>query len=278
MALKIVALIDDKAERNDLKTEHGSSFFIEYGEIRLLFDTGQSGAVVENAEKLGIDLGGVRHIVLSHGHYGHTGGLSAVMEVAKEAHIHLHPEVLDCKYRCISGRSGKYIGMPGEAVELLKNIDESRIHYNRKSVMLAEGLGLTGQIKRTAYFEDEDMNLFKDAECRLRDPVDDDQAIFFECIAGVVVVLGCAHSGVINTLKYVQKLCPRKKIFAVIGGMHLDIASEHRLSRTVISLVDSGIQIIAPSHCTGESACGMIKSTMPKQYRAMGTGSVFEFS
>ena len=109
------------------------------------------------------------------------------------------------------------------------------------------------------------------------DPLQDDQSVFFDTAAGVVVLLGCAHSGVINTLLYIRQLTDNRPICAVIGGMHLISASTERIKRTIEELQYIGVERLAPAHCTGMPATVALWNAFPGQCQTCHVGTRFEF-
>ena len=142
---------------------------------------------------------------------------------------------------------------------------------------MLDGLTVTGPIPRTTDFEDSGGSFFLDRACQQPDPLTDDQAIYFDTTRGTVVLLGCAHAGVINTLRYVRQLTKDRPIHAVLGGMHLVSASAERLGRTIEELRAMGVERLGPSHCTGPVAVAAIWNAFPEQCFVCHTGARFEF-
>lgn len=273
--VRITCLVNDVAGTASLPVEHGLSFLIECGGRTILFDTGQTGLVVQNALQLGFDLAGTDRIVLSHGHFDHTGGLKAVLDVAPHGVLFVHPATFERKY---SSRTGECrdIGMPN-----LSTQDVFRHGWTVVNTLTAmevtSGLHTTGPIPRVTTFEDVGGPFFLDAAGTQPDPIVDDQALYFTAREGVVVLLGCAHAGVINTLSYIHKLTRGARIHAVIGGMHLLNASPLRLAATTTALQQFGIRLLAPCHCTGSAAIDLLRTLFPQKCQDCGVGSQFSF-
>ena len=247
--ISITILIDDIPSEN-LRSEHGLSLWINYGEKRILFDTGQSNLLLRNAKILDIDLANTDAIVISHGHYDHTGGLSDVLEIAAKAKIYLHPAATEPKFsKNVSG--AKSIGMPDSAKEAIQG---QHMIWTATPATIFPGISVTGQVPRMNDYEDVGGTFFVDENCQKPDELLDDQTLFVESTKGLVVVLGCAHSGVVNTLDYISKLTGYNKIYAVIGGMHLLNASQIRIANTIEAFKKYEIQKIVPLHCTGQNA------------------------
>ena len=248
--LRITTLVEDTALSEDLLAEHGLSFWIEYGDKRILFDTGQSDILVRNAKMLGINLAEADAIVISHGHYDHTGGLSAILDIAPKAAIYVHPAALEPKFsRKTSGV--KSIGIPYLAK---KAVQRRHVVWTATPARIFPGMSVTGQVPRINNFEDVGGAFFVDENYQKPDELLDDQTLFIESARGLVVVLGCAHSGVVNALSYISNLTSRNKIYAVIGGMHLLNASKERIEQTISVLQEYNIQKIGVAHCTGAGA------------------------
>jgi 7,8-dihydropterin-6-yl-methyl-4-(beta-D-ribofuranosyl)aminobenzene 5'-phosphate synthase len=248
--IRITVLIDDKTSRADLDAEHGLSLWIEYGEKRILFDTGQSGNLIGNAEKLGIDLAQADAIVISHGHYDHIGGLESVLNFAHNAEIYLHPSAIETKFSQKTTLA-KSIGMSTSSKKALRG---RNIIWTAAPAWLFSGVAVTGQVPRINDFEDVGGSFFLDETRKKADAMLDDQSLFVESAKGLIVVLGCAHAGVVNILDYVAKLTGQNHIYAIIGGMHLLNASAERIERTIKEIEKYKAQQILPAHCTGAKA------------------------
>ena len=248
--LTITQLVENVASAPGLLGEHGAAFFIEADGHCLLLDTGQGLTLLQNAERLGLALERLEVIALSHGHYDHTGGLAAVLERTGGAvDLYLHPEALAPKFN----RDGRSIGSPITDLEVLRP-RVRRLVASAEPVEIRPGIRLTGEISRRHAIEDTGGPFYRDAECTEIDTLPDDQALIIDTPPGLVVVLGCGHSGLINTLDQAQMLAPGRPIHAVLGGTHLLRASAERLDFTVRALEGYGLDNLAPQHCTGLAA------------------------
>ena len=275
-SVRITTLVENTAGLSGVLGEHGLSFWLETPSWRVLFDTG-AGAVLEgNAGTLGIDLSKADAIVLSHGHYDHTGGLAIVRKAAPQAKVFHHPTAFEPKYACMPDGTSRYIGLPPACMQTVRQ-GKSVMVPTKGPVEVAAGLFVTGEIPRTNDFEDTGGPFFADEKCSQPDLLLDDQALFYECERGTVVVLGCAHAGVINTLQYVRKLTEDRPIHAVLGGLHLLWASEDRLSRTIEALKSFDIPHLGVAHCTGFEATGALLAAFPGQCRPCTAGVLTEF-
>jgi 7,8-dihydropterin-6-yl-methyl-4-(beta-D-ribofuranosyl)aminobenzene 5'-phosphate synthase len=271
-AIRITVLADDCVAARSARGEHGLCFHIETGDRRILFDTGQGLVLADNARALGIDLGAVDTIALSHGHYDHTGGLPVVLAAARApVTIHLHPDALQPKYH-----GARAIGLPPAARQALASPMVRRIE-SRDPAEIAPGLFLTGEIPRP-HPEEAPAELFHlDPDGITPDPLRDDQSLFFDTPHGTGVLLGCAHAGVIRILDHIRRLTRNRPIHAVLGGLHLGAATEIRLQGVRDHLHRLSPDLLVPMHCTGPRAAAALWQEFPNACRPGGAGSVFEF-
>jgi len=257
--MTITTLVDNTATEA-FRSEHGLSFWVEYNNKRILFDTGQSDLLVQNAEILGINLAKTDAIVISHGHYDHTGGLTAVLDIAPEATIYLHPAALNARYSR-KGDKTRAIGISDSTKDIIHTwADNGKVIWTEMPTEVCPGLLLTSRIPRITVFEDAGEDFFLDNNCQKLDTLRDDQAMFFDSPKGLIVVLGCAHAGVVNTLHHIAKLSGEKHIYAVIGGVHLLNASSERIERTIEAIGQYGVQRIGLAHCTGHDTIDEFRS------------------
>ncbi len=273
--VRITVVVENTTFRTDTIAEHGLAFWIEAGSANLLFDAGRTPYVLrKNAHRLGIELRGASALFVSHGHSDHTGGLAEILDQSRVP-IHLHPLAMIRRY---SGRDREaaQIGMPGPVKNLL--IEQSaRCCWTRQPTEVVPYLFATGPVPRETEYEDTGGDFSIDFERTTPDFIQDDQALFFDTPEGTVVILGCAHSGVVNTIRYVRTLTGDRPIHAVIGGMHLRGASEERLTRTVDALRDEHVEMIAPAHCTGFDAAARMWAALPGRSLPCQVGTTFEF-
>jgi len=251
MELHITTLSENTAGDINLLAEWGLSILIETDTVNILLDTGQSTSAGYNADILGIDLGKIDKIVLSHGHFDHTGGLRQILrKMRKEVEVIAQPDIWAAKYRRRQGQADRYIGIPFQRQEL-ESLGAT-FNLTTKSVKITDNIMTTGEIPMVTDFEEIDPELLVKEDTGWQpDKLLDDQALIINTELGLVVILGCAHRGIINTLYHAQQLTGVKVIHTVLGGCHLSRASEERISLTMAALKALGIQRLGVSHCTG---------------------------
>ena len=272
--LRMTVLAENTAGGANLLGEHGLAFWIEADGRRILFDTGQGKVLHHNAQCLEVPLDAAQMVVISHGHFDHTGGLKDVLGTAGQIDLYLHPAALKEKYHREKTPPHRSIGIPA--------LDEQALHERTRNLMwtgvptkLMGGVYVTGEIPRRNDFEDTGGPFYRDESCTEADPLLDDQALYIEMPVGTVVVLGCAHAGVVNTLDYIAELTGQVQVYAVLGGMHLVNATPQRLEATVAALKRYGVKKVGTAHCTGMRAASYLWSQLSGECFECSVGSVF---
>lgn len=258
MPVRITTLSENTAIRLGLLGEWGLSILLETDGRRILLDTGLTISAAYNSVAMGIDLSQIDVIVLSHGHRDHTGGLLHILRlVRKQVEVVGHPDIWAAKYVLRPGRKEEYIGIPfpREAAES----SGASFNLTKEPVWISENIVTSGEIPMLTEYETIDSILCVKERGELKpDPLRDDRAVFINSDKGLIAILGCAHRGVVNTLRYAQKLTAVEAIYAVIGGTHLIGASPERMSSTVADLKKLDIQRLGVSHCTGLPASAIL--------------------
>ncbi len=276
MTLRITTLSENTAGRGHLLGEWGLSVLLETGDTAVLFDSGQSISAVHNADALNINLSRISKIVLSHGHYDHTGGLRDILRrMEKEVEVIAHPDVWQAKYVRHQDMAAHYIGIPFRRREL-ESLG-ARFRLTKEPSTIASGMITTGEVPMVTDFERVDKVFFVREDSGWRpDNLLDDQALVVKTEAGLVVILGCAHRGIINTLLYARQVTGMDKIHTVIGGSHLADASGERLRQTVDALRGLGVQRMGLCHCTGMPATTLLAREFGSSFFFNRAGLVIE--
>ncbi len=256
MSVRITTLSENTAQLGFLG-EWGLSILVETDDCRVLLDTGMSISAVHNAGLLGIDLSTIDAIVLSHAHGDHTGGLRDVLRrVRKEVQVIAHPDIWIPKY-VVFGELRRYAGMPA-VKEDLEALGAS-FNLSKEPVKISESIMTTGEVAMTTDYETIDDRLCLEVNGELiPDPMTDDLALVVRTGQGLAVITGCAHRGIVNTVRHVRDITGGEYIHTVIGGTHLHVATEERIEKTAEELKELGLQRLGVSHCTGFKASAVL--------------------
>jgi 7,8-dihydropterin-6-yl-methyl-4-(beta-D-ribofuranosyl)aminobenzene 5'-phosphate synthase len=286
METKITTLIENNpGDNRELHFEHGLSLLIEADGKRILFDTGQSGDFLKNAKILNQNLLDLDYVIISHGHYDHSGGFRKFIEVVeKYPKLIVGEEFFKPKYKRVSETEYKYNGNSFDETYIknkqipLKKLKED-ILYLTKNIMVFHNFE-----RRTDYEKLSDKFFVGDCraiiECStlnksvyVRDEFSDEIVLGINTDEGLVVIVGCSHVGIVNILRTIIKRID-KPIYAVIGGTHLIDADDFRMQQTISSFIKMNIRYIAVSHCTGEQGIKAIMEIFKEQFIYNNTGKV----
>jgi 7,8-dihydropterin-6-yl-methyl-4-(beta-D-ribofuranosyl)aminobenzene 5'-phosphate synthase len=268
--MKLTVLVDNTVlQGKNLLGEHGLSFYIEVDGKKILFDTGYSDVFLRNAHKMDIDLLDLDYIILSHGHYDHTWGLSQYLpyyisalkqgRTVKKPTIVTHPDTFKPKFDSKLGEVGSLLSEQ----TLSKNFN---LELSKDPYKLTQNLVFLGKIAR--------LNDFEGKEPIGNDYIEEDSALAFTSDEGIVIITGCSHSGICNIIEYAKLVCDNFAIIDIIGGFHLVNAPQERLIKTADYLSKLGTKGIHPCHCT-DFRSKMILSKYTK-LEATGVGLVIE--
>ena len=268
--IRLTTLVDNCVRAQGLVAQHGLSILAEGSFGRILFDTGATDSVLmDNAASLGLDLSTVDHIVLSHGHWDHGGGLMAAMDVAKDAPVWMHHAALLPRVHG-RGESARDIAL-SEALRLRLVREISRWKDVRELTEIAPGVWATGPVSGTRPGWSH-AGLWQNAILDVPDMVPEEQALVLDSGEGLALLVGCAHFGLANLFAQVRSEFPDKQIVAVVGGLHLESAPDEALMELAQQMKDVGIRSFHPCHCSGWEAshrlAGML--ALPMSYGKVG--------
>jgi 7,8-dihydropterin-6-yl-methyl-4-(beta-D-ribofuranosyl)aminobenzene 5'-phosphate synthase len=278
MKTRITILSENLVGRLVGSGEHGFSAFIETDHGNYLFDTGGGRLVVENSLVLNKDLRTVRKIFLSHGHNDHTGGLPHVLNLRGRVDVHVHPDLFSDRMavRKENGREVKrFAGMIYKKSYL--EILGATFISNADFTEVERGIFLTGEVPRKTAFEKPDPNLFREIEGKItQDILPDDQSLILDTEKGLVLIFGCAHSGIINIMNHAIDKTKKDKFHALLGGTHLDFLIPEQLEESIRSLKEMNVAKIGVSHCTGMRAASRLHQEFGDRFFYGCVGAMLE--
>jgi len=276
--MKITILCENTVGRLIGYGEHGFSAFIETKQGNYLFDTGSGHGIIINSLVLEKDLKGIKKIFLSHGHYDHTGGLPEVLKLRGKVDVHAHPHVFSDRIKILKedGKEKKqFVGIPYKR-KYLEYLGANFV-LNSYFTEVEKGIFLTGEVQRKTPFEKPDPKLFAEMDGKVtQDIFLDDQSLVLDTPKGLVLILGCAHSGIINILNHAMDKNGKEKFYAILGGTHLDFLTPEQLEESIKSLKKMDIEKIGVSHCTGMKASSRLQQEFGDHFFFGCVGSVLE--
>jgi len=263
--------------KSDLLGEHGFSIYLETSAGNYLFDTGKGKTIVHNANLCRKDLSAIKAILLSHGHADHTGGLPEVLNYHSEVAVWAHPDIFLDRFRLDAKGRKTYGGIPFYKGYLEKK--GARFAFNTDPAQLAPGIHLTGAVPRLTEFETGDMaNRFAERNGEtVKDLIADDQSLILNTPRGLLLVLGCAHAGMINVIKQAVQLTGVDRIYAIVGGTHLDFVEDSQVEKTIDALGEYSIEHLMPSHCTGARVTARLSAEFEKCFEFSHVGKSVSF-
>lgn len=266
-------VLSDNIPFGEIESEWGLSIFIEYGEKKILLDTGGSDLFLKNAEKLDIDIREADFGVLSHAHWDHADGIPAFFEANSTAKFYIQK---CCGENCYSDKEGgkEYIGIP----EGLLDKYQGRLEYAKGDLELCSGVYIVSH--KTAGLE----------KCGLRsgmyvekcgeyvpDDFSHEQSLVFDTEKGLVIFNSCSHGGADNIIREVSETFPGKEIYAIVGGFHLFDKTDEEALELAENIRKTGISRVYTGHCTGDRAMEIIKNCLGDIAEQFHAGLVMEF-
>lgn len=247
--------------------EHGFSVLIETEEANILLDTGATGIVLEhNLGLLGLTADDIDLVVFSHGHNDHTGGMGRI-----KGKIIAHPDSFRERY--LSPNENVKYDLTCPAPDPKKHF----LELHREPVKLARGVMTTGEVPRKHEWEELKVFKVREGEKLEEDKLMDDMGVVINTERGLVVIQGCSHAGIINTIEQAIKVSGVKEVYCVIGGFHLIGPAEKKIDRTIGEFKRLGVKKIVPIHCTGFEGIKQVSLQMPEQFEYCTVGCEIEF-
>lgn len=258
--------------------EHGLSMLVETECARVLLDAGQSSAIIHNLSLLGVAPSTLDKIAISHGHYDHTGGLFHVLGHARKTiPVYLHEEAFRSRFSVGHG-SRRCVGIP-YSQEVLSTLGADW-RLIRAPEEILPGVWLSGSVPRVTRYETGDTRLVvRDAasDCDCQDDIVDDMALFIKGEDGLVVISGCAHSGLVNMVRHGLAVTASERLHGWIGGTHLGPVSEQQQEQTITQLQEFEPKFVAANHCTGFPMMAKLQQAFEKRFIPAFVGTTIEF-
>ena len=270
--MKITIISDNYVDGACLVAEHGFSCLIESNGKKILFDTGQGNALLNNMKHLSIKKN-IDLLVFSHGHYDHTGGLTKyfheMMEYTEEIYASEH--IFDNHKKMMSGGNYAYIGVPGEQAYIEKHYN---VHYNTEMCEIMPDVILSGPIKRYEEFNADSLLFIREGDEYHKDMFRDEQYMVVREEVGIHVITGCTHCGAVNLLKDVAEKFKGEKILSLTGGLHLFRSNQNQIEYVIDYLKNADIKKINTGHCTGLEASILMKQELGEKMTITKAGLI----
>lgn len=251
-------VIVDNIENNGMSGEWGLCIYIEYGDKKVLLDTGASALFKENAKKLGISLEDIDFAVLSHAHYDHGNGMEEFFKLNDKAKFYLRQS---CGENCYSRKKifHKYIGLPKGILTKYQD----RIERVSGDYRIADGISLIPHKTEDMYLIGKKERMYQKRNHRwYPDDFSHEQSLVFDTEKGLVVFNSCSHGGAANIIHEIAQTYPDKKVYALIGGFHVYNKTEEEVRALAKRMKETGIEYVCTGHCTGNRAYRILKEEL----------------
>jgi len=275
MNVSVTILVENTTPIPGFRGEYGFAALITVDDKKIMFDTGSEDALIKNAAAGGIDLGQINDLIISHGHFDHTGAVIPFLKSAPGKKVYAHAGIFIPRYT-VWGDFRKAIGVPFDSEEIGRNGAQFIITNDFTEVH--PGVFVTGEIPRKTSYEDVGGSFYVEVGDRLvEDLIYDDMSVVINHPEGLIIVSGCAHAGIINTIEYAMQQTGQNKVRAFIGGTHLAGASEERMNKTIEALKNYDIEQIIACHCTGFEATMKLRNALGDRVMKGETAMNFQY-
>jgi 7,8-dihydropterin-6-yl-methyl-4-(beta-D-ribofuranosyl)aminobenzene 5'-phosphate synthase len=239
----------------------------------VLWDSGKTGLFLDNAARLGLDLSRLDAAALSHGHYDHGDGLPLLRSRAGfTGPVHVHPDHGVARFAREDDGRMRSVGLSVEARHVLAGFTPVA-----GVVEIVPGLAMLSAIPHREGLGTATAGLFLDCAGTVPDPLPDDACLVLDTESGPVLILGCCHSGLANTLAQVRDALGLRRLTAAVGGLHLYAADAAARTETRDALREMQVETVFPGHCTGRSATDWLARELPGRVAPLAAGQVLEF-
>jgi len=271
--IKITTLIENELGKDlSLQKEHGLSLFIEADNKKILFDTGQSGLFINNAKSLEIDLNNLDYVILSHGHYDHSGGFKRLVEDFPISYqLLIGSGFFNDKYKLLKNGDYSFNGNSFGEIFLKENDIKTQVIHKDITYLTKNIIIFTNFIQNEKYENINQTMFIKEGHQYELDLFTDEIVIGLNTPNGLVLLVGCAHVGIINILETIKQRTGLY-IYALLGGTHLLNANDHMTHQFIQYLTNNHIEIIGVSHCTGEKVEKLIQKKLTDHFYRNHTG------
>lgn len=275
--MKITTLIENKSGSNeDLDTEHGLSIYIEIDGKKVLFDTGQSGDFIDNAKKLGIDLKDLDYVIISHGHFDHSGGFERLIgEINPHIKLFVGKGFFHKKYALRESGDYEYIGNPFDESFLEEN--NIPVKYIDEDILnITENLMIITNFNRKEEFENTNTTMYLKENGKYElDKFLDEISLGIKTDKGLVVIVGCSHPGIVNILDTIIERTGMD-VHTLIGGTHLVKEDDEKINNIIEYLKEKDIKLIGACHCTGKQGETMLIQQLEEEFISNNTGDILK--
>ncbi len=275
-SVKLTILCENRVTNPALIAEQGLSILAESEAGQVLYDTGQTGTVIHNANKLGINLEALQNVVLSHGHFDMSGGLPVLLKHLKSLNVYCHPNLFNKKYKIVNNDRVE-IGVSWEKSEM--EALGARFILKTRPVEILPEIWISGEIPRLNEYEYIDESYQERIlESYLHDELSDDLSLIIKTKKGLVILLGCGHAGPVNTVKHAMRIMKANHVHAVMGGMHLHNAPDEKINKIVYHLIELNPDFIIPLHCCGFRCINQLFNAVKDKVLLFNVGDSFSIN